>query len=43
MVENVNVCDAEIHTKLLGEPCLHETSLLQMLLDKIAILFLLSH
>ncbi len=43
MVANVNVCDTKIHTKLFGEPCLRETLLHQMLLDKIAMLFLLSH
>ena len=43
MVANVNVSDTKIHTKLFGEPCLRETSLLQMLLNQVAVLFLLSH
>ena len=31
---------AKTHTKFFGEPCLGETSLLQMLLDKVDMLFL---
>ena len=40
---NVGVGDTETHTQLFGEPCLGETSLLQMLFDEVAMLFLLSH
>ena len=36
---NVGVGDTETHTQLFGEPCLGETSLLQMLFDEVAMLF----
>ena len=34
---------AKTHTKFFGEPCLGYASLLQMLLDQVAMLFPLSH
>lgn len=43
MVANVNVSDAETHAQLFGEPRLGEASLLQVLFDKVTMLFLLSH
>ena len=42
-VTNIGVGDAETHAQLFDEPCLSDTSLLQMFLDKVAMLFLLSH
>ena len=42
-VANISVGNAEAHTKFFGEPRLGDASLLQMLLNKVAMLFLLSH
>lgn len=42
-IAGVDASDTEIHTQLFGEPCLGDDSLLQMLLDKVTILFLLFH
>ena len=42
-VADVGIGDAKTHAQLFGEPCLSDASLLQMLLDKIAMLLLLSH
>ena len=42
-IADIGVGDTETHTQLFGDPCLGETSLLQMLLEKVAVLFLLSH
>ena len=43
MVANINVSDAETHAKFFGKPCLGDTSFLQMLLNQVAVLFLLFH
>ena len=42
-IADIGVGDAETHAQLFSEPRLSDASLLQMLLDKIAMLFLLSH
>jgi hypothetical protein len=34
-IAGVDASDTEIHTQLFGEPCLGDTALLQMLLDKV--------
>ena len=43
VVTNTSIGNTETHAQLFGEPCLGDASLLQMLLDKVAMLFLLSH
>ena len=43
MVAHISGSDTEAYVELFGEPRLGDASLLQMLLDKVAMLFLLSH
>ena len=42
-VANICVGNTETHAQLFGEPRLGNASLLQVLFDKVAMLFLLSH
>ena len=43
VVTNTSIGNTEAQAQRFGEPRLGDTSLLQMLLDKVAMLFLLSH
>ena len=42
-IADIGICDAKTHAQLFGKPRLGDASLLQVLFDKVAMLFFLSH